>query len=55
VDFFSVGKGALADPAWARKIADGQAPIPFDPGMTSPLATIANTAAWRKKQAAKVG
>jgi 2,4-dienoyl-CoA reductase-like NADH-dependent reductase (Old Yellow Enzyme family) len=54
-DFFSVGKGALADPAWARKVAAGQAPIPFDPGMTSPLATIANTAAWRKRQAAKAG
>jgi 2,4-dienoyl-CoA reductase-like NADH-dependent reductase (Old Yellow Enzyme family) len=50
-DFFTVGKGALADQAWARKIALGQEPIPFDPGMTSPLATLANTSAWRKRQA----
>ncbi len=49
-DFFSVGKGALADPAWAYKIAAGQTPIPFDPGMTSPLATVANTTAWRRRQ-----
>jgi 2,4-dienoyl-CoA reductase-like NADH-dependent reductase (Old Yellow Enzyme family) len=52
-DFFTVGKGALADPAWASKIAAGQTPIPFDPGMTSPLATIANTTAWRKRQGLK--
>jgi 2,4-dienoyl-CoA reductase-like NADH-dependent reductase (Old Yellow Enzyme family) len=28
------------------------APIPFDPAMTSPLATVANTVAWRTIQAA---
>jgi len=50
-DAFAVGKGALADPAWPRKIAMGEEPIPFDPGMVSPLATIANTSAWRAKQA----
>ena len=52
-DFFTVGKGALADPAWADKVAAGQQPIPFDPGMTSPLATVANTTAWRKRQGLK--
>lgn len=52
-DFVSIGKGALADPAWARKIAAGQQPIPFDPGMTSPLATVANTTAWRRRQGIK--
>jgi 2,4-dienoyl-CoA reductase-like NADH-dependent reductase (Old Yellow Enzyme family) len=51
-DFCAVGKGALADPAWPQKIQQGIAPIPFDPAMTSPLATVANTAAWRAKQAA---
>lgn len=50
-DFFTVGKGALADQAWARKIAEGRTPIPFDPGMTTPLANLANTAAWRRRQA----
>ena len=52
-DFFAVGKGALADPAWAAKVAAGQTPIPFDPGMISPLATLANTTGWRKRQGAK--
>ncbi len=47
-DFCAIGKGALADPAWPLKIQRGEAPIPFDPAMTSPLATIANTAAWRR-------
>jgi 2,4-dienoyl-CoA reductase-like NADH-dependent reductase (Old Yellow Enzyme family) len=48
-DFFTVGKGALADPAWARKITEGKAPIPFDPAMITPLATLANTTAWRQR------
>ncbi len=52
-DFFTVGKGALADPAWARKVAAGLTPIPFDPGMTTPLANLANTAAWRQRQTVK--
>lgn len=51
-DFCAIAKGALADPAWPLKVRAGQAPIPFDPGMTSPLATLANTAAWRRRQAA---
>ena len=51
-DFCAIAKGALADPAWPVKVRRGEAPIPFDPGMTSPLATLANTAAWRKRQAA---
>ncbi len=46
-DFVSIAKGALADPAWPRKIAAGAAPVPFDPGMVTPLATLANTAAWK--------
>ena len=41
-DFVSVAKGALADPAWATKMRTGQAPIAFDPGMISPLATLDN-------------
>ena len=52
-DFFTIGKGALADPEWAKKVAAGVAPIPFDPGMTTPLATIANTTAWRQRQSLK--
>jgi 2,4-dienoyl-CoA reductase-like NADH-dependent reductase (Old Yellow Enzyme family) len=52
-DFCAITKGALADPAWPRKIAAGEVPIPFDPGMTTPLATLANTANWRLQQAAE--
>jgi len=48
-DFCSVGKGALADPAWPSKVRAGQVPIPFDPGMTSPLATLESMAAWRRQ------
>ncbi len=52
-DFCAIAKGALADPAWPKKIAAGVAPIPFDPGMVTPLATLANTASWRQQQAAE--
>ncbi len=52
-DFCALAKRALADPAWPRKIAAGVEPIPFDPGMVTPLATLANTAAWRHQQAAE--
>ena len=47
VDFCAIAKGALADPAWPQKIAAGQEPIAFNPGMTTPLATLANTTQWR--------
>lgn len=46
-DFFAMARGALADPAWPRKVAAGETPISFDPGMTQPLATIENTRNWR--------
>ncbi len=52
-DFVAIAKGALADPAWPHKIAAGVEPIPFDPGMVRPLATLANTLAWRQQQAAE--
>lgn len=41
-DFVSIAKGALADPAWAARVRAGDVPIPFDPGMISPLATLDN-------------
>ncbi|HEX2215760.1 MAG TPA: tRNA-dihydrouridine synthase, partial [Xanthobacteraceae bacterium] len=49
-DFVAVAKGALADPAWPRKIAAGEPPIPFDPEMIAPLATIDNVANWRRQR-----
>lgn len=50
-DFCSVGKGALGDPAWPAKVLAGREPVPFDPGMLSPLATLENVAAWRRRLA----
>ncbi len=52
-DFCAIAKGALADPAWPKKIAAGIEPTPCDPGMVTPLATLANTASWRQQQAAE--
>jgi 2,4-dienoyl-CoA reductase-like NADH-dependent reductase (Old Yellow Enzyme family) len=46
-DFASIAKGALADPDWPRKIAAGEEPYPFDPGMIMPYATLdCNEAFW---------
>lgn len=53
VDFCAIAKGALADPDWPRKVAAGHEPVPFDPDMISPLATLSNTAGWRRAQAAQ--
>ena len=50
-DFIALARGALADPAWPRKIVAGEKPVPFDPGMVQPSATLQNTIAWRKRQA----
>ena len=49
-DFLSLAKAALADPHWARKLAAGESPVPFDPGMLAPDGSIASTAAWRRAQ-----
>lgn len=46
-DFCAVAKGALADPALPNKSLAGDPAIPFDPGMTLPVATIYNTAEWK--------
>ena len=42
-DFVAMARGALADPGWPNKIAAGDEPKTFDPGMTQPLATLDNT------------
>lgn len=48
-DFAAIAKGALADQAWPRKIARGETPTAFVPEMITPLATIDNVAAWRRR------
>jgi 2,4-dienoyl-CoA reductase-like NADH-dependent reductase (Old Yellow Enzyme family) len=50
-DFVSIAKGAIGDPALPRKIADGEAPVPFQPEMLMPLATLECTLAWRAANA----
>ncbi len=45
--FAAIAKGALADQAWPEKIAAGEAPIPFDPGMVNPTTTLDTIARWR--------
>jgi 2,4-dienoyl-CoA reductase-like NADH-dependent reductase (Old Yellow Enzyme family) len=47
-DFTAIAKGALADPAWPQKVARGETPIPFDPGMLNPYATLDNVENWRR-------
>lgn len=46
-DFVSIAKGALADHSWPQKIAADEAPVPFNPGMIMPYATLdCNEAFW---------
>lgn len=39
-DLIALGRGALANPAWPRLIADGCAPKNFDPALLSPFGDI---------------
>ncbi len=39
-DFVAIAKGALADQTWPQKIAAGDTPVPFNPGMIMPYATL---------------
>jgi 2,4-dienoyl-CoA reductase-like NADH-dependent reductase (Old Yellow Enzyme family) len=45
-DFCSIGKGALADPQWPKKVKQGEAPTPFMVEMVSPYATLDNYYNW---------
>jgi len=48
-DFCSIGKGALADPQWPKKVLIGQSPIAFAPEMISPYATLDSYDDWRRR------
>ncbi|MGW7557553.1 tRNA-dihydrouridine synthase, partial [Streptomyces rimosus] len=39
-DLVALGRGALANPDWPRRVADGIAPRPFDPALLSPFGEI---------------
>jgi 2,4-dienoyl-CoA reductase-like NADH-dependent reductase (Old Yellow Enzyme family) len=45
-DLIAVGRAALANPDWPRRVARGRSVVDFDHGMISPQATIDNTRAW---------
>lgn len=46
-DLVAMARGAIGDPSWPRKLAQGETPVPFDPEMISPFATLDTTSAWR--------
>lgn len=46
-DFVAIARGALADPSLPHKVAAEDAPIPFNPGMITPVGTIQNTLDWK--------
>ncbi len=54
-DLAALARGAIGDPAWPNRLAAGEDPIPFDPGMISPVATLDATAAWRAANGATAG
>lgn len=45
-DLIALGRAALANPDWPRRVASGEPRATFERGMISPRATIANTKAW---------
>ena len=46
-DFVAIAKGALADQNWPKKIAANETPVPFNPSMIMPYATLdCNEAFW---------
>jgi 2,4-dienoyl-CoA reductase-like NADH-dependent reductase (Old Yellow Enzyme family) len=47
-DFIAIGKGALADPEWPKKVSADITPTAFDPGMIKPYANLQNTLDWRE-------
>ncbi|MEM8796389.1 MAG: NADH:flavin oxidoreductase, partial [Pseudomonadota bacterium] len=45
-DFISIGLGALLNPDWPKRVRDGRAILPFDPGVFSGGATVEAQFAW---------
>ena len=46
-DLIAMARGAIGDPSWPNKLVRGEAPVPFDPEMISPFATLDATDKWR--------
>jgi 2,4-dienoyl-CoA reductase-like NADH-dependent reductase (Old Yellow Enzyme family) len=51
-DLVALGHGALANPDWPRRLADGRAFEAFDPDMLRPEVTIENALRWRARRTA---
>lgn len=49
-DMVALARGAIANPDWPRRLANGTPFEVFDSAMIHPLATIQNTDAWRAQQ-----
>ena len=47
-DLIAIGRSALANPDWPRRVAAGEPLDSFDSAMLSPGATIENAARWRR-------
>ena len=46
-DLIAMARGAIGDPSWPNTLARGGEPVPFDPEMISPFATLDATETWR--------
>jgi 2,4-dienoyl-CoA reductase-like NADH-dependent reductase (Old Yellow Enzyme family) len=46
-DAVSLGRGALAQADWPRRVMNGEAPASFDPAILSPLADLESADRWR--------
>ncbi len=49
-DLIAMARGAIGDPSWPNKLARGEAPVPFDPEMISPIANLDATYKWRAER-----
>jgi 2,4-dienoyl-CoA reductase-like NADH-dependent reductase (Old Yellow Enzyme family) len=50
-DLVSLGRGALANPDWPRRVAANASLAAYDPAMIRPVPTLENADAWRKQHA----
>jgi 2,4-dienoyl-CoA reductase-like NADH-dependent reductase (Old Yellow Enzyme family) len=50
-DLVSLGRGALANPDWPRRVAANAPLAAYDPAMIRPVPTLENADAWRKQHA----
>ncbi|HWL85519.1 MAG TPA: tRNA-dihydrouridine synthase [Polyangiaceae bacterium] len=51
-DLVALGRAAIANPDWPKRLSQGAPFVAFDPGILHPAASLENAASWR---AARVG